>query len=130
MEVLFEVAVVFMLFIMLFSVGLMEVCSRVITASNLVCTGKLAYIADVEAERIAGQIPPQLKAAANSSIMLYERVEEYRFLLNRYYMVRFWETGETRYLLSSKTLRAEAVRLIYVNSCVVRIYVVAFWGGL
>jgi len=130
MEVLFEIAVVLMLFITMFSIGLIEVCSGVITASNLVYTGKLAYIADVEAERIAGQIPPQLKATVNSSVMLYERVEEYKYVLNRYSIVRFWETEETRYLLSSKILRAEAVRLIYVNSCVVRIYVVAFWGGL
>ncbi|MEM1546687.1 MAG: hypothetical protein QXP91_09525 [Candidatus Methanomethylicia archaeon] len=130
MEVLFEIAVVFMLFTIMFSVGLLEVCSRVITASNLVCTGRLAYIADLEAERIAKQIPPQLKVAINSSIILYERVEKYQYALNKYSMLGFWETEKTRYLLVSNILRAESVKLIYVDNFIVRIYVVAFWGGL
>ena len=130
MEALFEVAVIFMLFILMFSVGLLKICSGAVTASNLVYTGRLACIADMEAERIARQTPLQLKVAINSSIMLYERIEKYQYALNRYSMIGVWETEETRYLLSSKILRAESVRLIYVDNCIVKIYVVAFWGGL
>lgn len=128
MEVLFEVAIVFILFTLVFSIGLLDVCYGSATVSNLAFTSRLACIAGMEAERIAGQLPPQLRVMVNSSIKLYERVEEYRYRLNSYSLVRLWETEETRYLLGSGVLSVEAVKLIYVNGCIVRIHVIVFGG--